>query len=205
MVNKRPRIFKILKQHGKYERKHFSMKLIELMDELKNLGIEYSDVPTSVPTSVPTELELVPTELEPVIYKKISINEPDFSDNEDEVDKPKVTKVKVTKPKVTKVKVTKPEVVKIKRINIYGKKDVQKILNGFKDDIMDLLNEYDDIENLSEEDIDNIENSFDNSINIVYDNIDLILEKNNFDKPYIDLIDKKIKQIFDIKEKFILL
>jgi len=191
MVNQRPTIFKILKQHGKYERKHFSMKLVDLLEEMKSLGINFSD-----------------EEPEP---KKVDIAEPQFSDEEEEVQpvqpvKPK--KEKKVKPKIKEnlvefvEEVEKPK--KLERINNNADvKLVQRMLADFKDDAIELLNEYDDVEELSQDDIDYIENTFEKYINIVYDNLDKITDRNNFDEQYKNLINKKIKTIFDLKEKFL--
>jgi len=194
MVNIRPQIFKLLKLSGKYERKHFSMKVPELLAELEifNLKLDEQPHPTIKPNLTTT------------------IQEPEISDDETEVQITPVNTpvIKTVKPKKVKQPVAqvKQPVVTLKRVTTVKSDDKKSVLNLIKSlstVTLELLQDFDDYDEISDDDSQYINTQFDALLDKTYDKIDEILEKNEFDKPFIGLIEKKIKIIIDQKNKFL--
>ena len=84
------------------------------------------------------------------------------------------------------------------------KKDIQKILRDLKVDIDDLLNDFDNEENLTDEDSDVIKNEYNNILEKAYVSIENILEKYPSDLNYHKILERKIKLIDDKVHKFLI-
>jgi hypothetical protein len=209
MVNLRPKYFKLLKTHGKYDRRHFSMKLVDIIKECDELGLKLD-------TTEPVQ--------QSVQQLKININEPEFSDDEiveqaieqpvKKVKKPKKVKIQSIQPVQQPVQqsvqqpVQQPiqQSVKINRITdkkTDNKKEIQKLIKNLSNDTFALLTEFDEVDDLTDDDTDYIDKEFDVILQKTYDDIDNLLESSQYDKNYIDFLEKKIQIIIEKKNKFL--
>ena len=84
------------------------------------------------------------------------------------------------------------------------KKDIQKIVKDLKVDVDELLNDFDNEENLTEDDVNIIKKEYNDILDIAYNHIEEILEKHPTDLNYHKIIERKIKLIDDKVKAFLL-
>ena len=147
----RSTILKHLKHHGKYERKHFTMKKLELETQCKELGIDLSQ---------PIINEPVPSKgTAPVTKPKVVLQEPD-SDSSDEDDEgsvdPVPTPVPTPSPPEKKLKRKNQRVEKVEpveKVNPDNKDRVNQILKDLNSVVKELFSEFDkkSIDDIDEE------------------------------------------------------
>ncbi|MHA2182824.1 MAG: hypothetical protein ACXAAH_15500 [Promethearchaeota archaeon] len=137
---KRATILKHLKHHGKYERRHFTMKKVELENECKKLGIDLTQ-------NIDDQ-----TVKAPVKPKKVEIQEPDSSDESsddetsDEETESQVPQTPLPSPKKLKRKQTIQKVEKVEQKvepDNSKKKAVTEILKDLNSVVLELFSEFD--------------------------------------------------------------
>ena len=84
------------------------------------------------------------------------------------------------------------------------KKDIQKIMKDLKIDIDELLHDFDNEENLTEDDANVIKSEYNTILDKAYNNIEDILAKYPTDLNYHKIIERKIKLIDDKVKAFLL-
>ncbi len=201
---KRATILKHLKHHGKYERRHFTMKKVELEDECKKLGIDLTqNIEDGVKETVKQKVK------QP---KKVVIQEPDdssdddSSDEDDEVEStPTPVPSPVQSPKVTKKLKRKQNKVE-KMDNMDKKSDpdnkgkVTEILKDLNRCIKDLFSEF-DRKDLDQDDISYIQKEFNLTLNEAQDLIDPLIV--DFSDSEINKIENKIDLMYKKLDRFL--
>jgi len=192
-------LLKQIKQLNRYEKKYFSyttVALLEVLEQIKN--------------------------------ERVVIKEPIFEDEEEEKEEPEpekvkevevIQKVKVEKPKKNILKTVEailPQVIKQKKVEPTPKlkrvlfkddeykKQIQKIMKDLDIDITDLLKDFDDEDNLTEDDSNTIKNEYNEILDKAYDSIEIILEKQPSDLNYHKIIERKIKLIDEKVKAFLI-
>jgi hypothetical protein len=84
------------------------------------------------------------------------------------------------------------------------KKDIQKIMKDLKVDIDELLHDFDNEENLTQDDADIIKKEYNTILDKAYNSIEEILERYPTDLNYHKIIERKIKLIDDKVKAFLL-
>ena len=200
---KRVTILKHLKYHGKYERKHFTMKKLELENECKKLGI---DLTQNIEDGTK---EAVKQKVKPVAKTKVVIQEPDSSDDDtsDEDDaeshvpqtplpSPKSPK-KLKRKQTQKVEPVEQKVEKTSTNNIQTVNDLLKDLNYV---IKQLFSEF-DRKHLDDVDEEYIKTEFDMTISECQDMLDKLII--DFSDAEIQKIEKKIDLQYRKLERFL--
>jgi len=193
---KRGTILKILKESGKYERKHFTMKKLELEQECKKLGIDINQESSG---DKPKKIE----------KKKVQLLEPLSSsddESEEEVKIPETPQLKpVEAPKKQKlnrrqIKEKEKEKEKEKVPKQNNMKEVNKILKDLNFVIKELFNEFDK-KDLDDEDISYIQNEFNLTINEAQDLLDELIK--DFSDSDIQKIESRIDLLYRKLDRFI--
>ena len=193
---KRVTILKHLKYHGKYERRHFTMKKVELEDECKKLGIDLTQ-------NIDTPKEHV----KPAVKKVVVIQEPDDSSDEssseDETES-QVPQTPLPSPKVSKKLKRKQTIQKIEKVvqkvDPSNKVKINEILKDLNRAIKELFGEFDQ-KDLDQDDINYLQNEFNLTINEAQDLIDPLVE--NFSDSDLAKIENKIDLMYRKLERFI--
>ena len=202
---KRATILKYLKHHGKYERRHFTMKKVDLENECNKLGIDLTQNIDTQPVK-----EAVKTHVKtPSKPKKVVIQEPDDSSDEssDEDDEeptptptpaPSPTIIKKLKRKQTqKVEPVEQKVEKTSTNNIQTVNDLLKDLNYV---IKQLFSEF-DRKHLDDVDEEYIKTEFDMTISECQDMLDKLII--DFSDAEINKIEKKIDLQYRKLDRFL--
>ena len=213
---KRATILKHLKHHGKYERRHFTMKKKELEDECKRLGIDLTQNIDDQPVK-----EVVKAPVKP--KKKVVIQEPDDSSSDESSDEdepvpqtpattpvpspaitpaPSPVPTPVPSPKVAKKlsrKQNKVEKVKEKS-DPDNKVKVTQILKELNRAVKELFEEFDQ-KDLDQDDVNYIQSEFGLTINEAQDLIDALVE--NFSDSEIAKIENKIDLMYKKLDRFL--
>ena len=200
---KRVAILKYLKYHGKYERRHFTMKKVDLEDECKKLGI---DLTQNIEDGAK---EAVKQKVKPVKTKTVMIQEPESSDDDDtssddeptqlpQTPAPSPTIIKKLKRKQTqKVEPVEQKVEKTSTNNIQTVNDLLKDLNYV---IKQLFSEF-DRKHLDDVDEEYIKTEFDMTISECQDMLDKLII--DFSDAEINKIEKKIDLQYRKLERFL--
>ena len=212
---KRATILKHLKHHGKYERRHFTMKKKELEDECKKLGIDLTQNIDEQPVK-----EVVKPK------KKVVIQEPDSSSDEssdeDEpvpqtpVPSPATNPVPTPVPSPVPTPVPSPKVAKklSRKQNKVEKMDnmdktktdpdnkvkVNEILKDLNKVIKELFGEFDQ-KDLDQDDVNYIQSEFNLTINECQDLIDPLVA--DFSDSEIAKIENKIDLMYKKLDRFL--
>ena len=193
---KRATILKHLKHHGKYERRHFTMKKVELENECKKLGIDLTQNIDDQSVKAPVK------------PKKVEIQEPDSSSSDDDTSDEEPTKIPQTplpspKPTIAKKlcrknqKVEKLEKVKVDTTN---KVKVNEILKDLNRVIKELFGEFDQ-RDLDEDDVSYIQNEFNLTLTEAQDMIDPLVAE--FSDNEITKIENKIDLMYRKLDRFL--
>ena len=128
---KRATILKNLKYHGKYERRHFTMKKVELEDECKKLGIDLTQ-------NIDTPKEHV----KPAVKKVVVIQEPDDSSDEssDEDEEP-VPQTPTPSPIPKIAKKLKRKNQKVEKVKVKSDPDNRVKVNAIIKDLNRVIKE----------------------------------------------------------------
>jgi signal transduction protein with GAF and PtsI domain len=204
---KRPTLLKILKQHGKYEKKFFTMKKQDIEDEMRKMGISIV---------APSEDNAKPKVAKPkVVKKKVKIIEPDSdssdTDSESESESESVQtpviieQVKPTVKLARRSKNTTPQLDE--RTNIRNEqKDrestIRLYIKDFTTDIRNLLSQYDDGE-IDKFDEQNIIDTFDTLDDQLRDKLENIIDHGSFTDSMIRKIEKQLETQEKKVEKFL--
>ena len=214
---KRATILKHLKHHGKYERRHFTMKKKELEDECKRLGIDLTQNIDDQPVK-----EVVKAPVKP--KKKVVIQEPDDSSSDESSDEdepvpqtpvpspatnpvpsPAITPAPtpVPSPKVAKKlsrKQNKVEKMDKTKTDPNNKVKVTQILKELNRAVKELFEEFDQ-KDLDQDDVNYIQSEFGLTINEAQDLIDALVE--NFSDSEIAKIENKIDLMYKKLDRFL--
>jgi hypothetical protein len=198
---KRSTILKYLKYHGKYERRHFTMKKADLEDECKKLGI---DLTQNIEDGAK---EAVKQKVKPVAKPKVVIQEPSSSDDESSDDEVEQTPTPVPSPvpavvkkltrKNQRVEKAEQKVEKTSTNNIQTVNDLLKDLNYV---IKQLFSEF-DRKHLDDVDEEYIKTEFDMTISECQDMLDKLII--DFSDAEINKIEKKIDMQYVKLERFL--
>ena len=195
---KRATILKHLKHHGKYERRHFTMKKLELEDECKKLGI---DLTQNIDQTVKENVKEV---VKP--KQKVVIQEPyDSSDDESsDEDESQVPQTPLPSPKVSKKLKRKQTIQKVEKVKVKSDPDnkvkVNEILKDLNRCIKDLFSEFDQ-KDLDQDDVNFIQNEFNLTLNEAQDMIDPLV--GNFSDADITKIEAKIDLQYKKLDRFV--
>lgn len=154
------------------------------------------------------EKEFVKGKKEKFIKKdKVEIEQEPEKEIEQEPEYIQPNKQKFKKELIISKAVAKVKVPILKRVLISSdehKKDIQKIMKDLKVDIDELLHDFDNEENLTEDDADIIKKEYNEILDRAYNNIEDILAKYPTDLNYHKIIERKIKLIDDKVKAFLL-
>jgi hypothetical protein len=192
---KRATILKYLKHHGKYERRHFTMKKVDLEDECKKLGI---DLTQNIDQHVG---EAVKEDVKPVKAKTVMIQEPDDSSDEssDEDDEEPTPAPVPTVVKKLSRKNQRVEPVE-QKVDTTNKVKVNEILKDLNRVIKELFGEFDQ-KDLDQDDVIFLQNEFNLTLNEAQDLIDPLVE--NFSDNEISKVENKIELMYKKLERFL--
>ena len=202
---KRATILKYLKHHGKYERRHFTMKKVELENECKTLGI---DLTQNIDQHVG---EAVKQKVKPVAKpKKVVIQEPDDSSSDESSDEDDQEQVPQTpapspapSPKVPK-KLSRKQNQKVEKVKEKSDPDnkvkVTEILKDLNRVIKELFGEFDQ-KDLDQDDVIYLRNEFNSTINEAQDMLDPLIV--DFSDSQISRIEGKIDLQYKKLDRFL--
>jgi hypothetical protein len=197
---KRATILKYLKHHGKYERRHFTMKKVDLENECKKLGIDLTQ-------NIDTQHvgEAVKTPVKPAV-KKVMIQEPDDSSDEssDEDDEEPVPQTPAPSPKITKKLKRKQTIQKVEKVKEKSDPDnkvkVTEILKDLNRVIKELFGEFDQ-KDLDQDDVIYLQNEFNITLNEAQDMLDPLIV--DFSDSQISKIEGKIDLQYKKLDRFL--
>jgi len=197
---KRATILKYLKHHGKYERRHFTMKKNQLEEECKTLGIDLTQNIDNQPVKEAVKV----TKQKQVVV----IQEPDSSSDDETSDDEQVTQTPTPAPspvpavvKKLKRKETIQKVEKVKeKYDPDNKVKVNEILKELNRAVKELFGEFDQ-KDLDQDDVIFLRNEFNLTLNEAQDMIDPLVE--NFSDNEITKIENKIELMYKKLERFL--
>lgn len=197
---KRVTILKYLKYHGKYERRHFTMKKVDLEDECKTLGIDLTQNIDNQPVKEAVKV----TKQKQVVV----IQEPDSSSDDETSDEEQVPQTPTPAPspvpavvKKLKRKQTIQKVEKVKeKYDPDNKVKVNDILKELNRAVKELFGEFDQ-KDLDQDDVIFLQNEFNLTLNEAQDMIDPLVE--NFSDNEITKIENKIELMYKKLERFL--
>jgi len=194
---KRGTILKYLKYHGKYERRHFTMKKLELENECKKLGIDLTQNIDDQPVK----------EAVKVSKQKVVIQEPDDSSDEssseDETESQTPLPTPAPSPKVKKLK-RKQTIQKVEKVKVKSDPDnkfkINEILKDLNRVIKDLFSEFDQ-KYLDQDDVNYLQNEFNLTLNEAQDMLDPLIV--DFTDSEIAKIEAKIDLMYKKLDRFL--
>ena len=197
---KRATILKHLKYHGKYERRHFTMKKADLEDECKKLGI---DLTQNIEDGAK---EAVKQKVKPVAKPKVVIQEPSSSDDESSDDEVEQTPTPAPSPVPAVVKKLTRKNQRVEKVeqkvepDNSKKKAVNDILKDVNLVVKELFSEFDknSIDDVDEE---YIRIEFNTILSEGQDMLDKLVE--NFTDAEISKVEAKIDLMYKKLERFL--
>ena len=190
---KRATILKYLKYHGKYERRHFTMKKVELENECKTLGIDLTKNIDNQPVK----------EAVKVTKQKVVIQEPDSSSDDETSDEEQVPQPPTPAPSPKKLK-RKQTIQKVEKVKVKSDPDnrvkVTEIIKQLNRAIKELFGEFDQ-KDLDQDDVIFLQNEFNLTLNEAQDLIDPLVA--DFNDNEIAKIEAKIDLQYKKLDRFL--
>jgi hypothetical protein len=201
---KRATILKYLKHHGKYERRHFTMKKAELEDECKKLGINLTKNIDTLPVKEDVK-EAVKDPVKQKVEPKVVIQEPDSSSDDESSDEDEDVPTPAPSPEPAVIKKLTRKHQKVeqkveKKVEKTNKVKVNEILKELNRAIKGLFEEFDQ-KDLDQDDVIFLQNEFNLTLNEAQDLIDPLVE--NFSDNEIQKIENKIDLMYKKLERFL--
>ena len=195
---KRCQLLTLLKNAGKYEKKFFTLKKIDLEKVCEDLGLDISKSPEKV-QSKPVKSNAKPVKKKVQILELSDSSESESESEEDtEVEQEEVVVLpkKVKKKAGGKLTRRKKEEDEHDPKNDQDHKesadDIASILRKYSVEVRLLMKEY-DYDDLDEYDINYVKTTFNQMTDSVENKIDIILGKSDFSKAEISKIEQKIR------------
>jgi len=194
---KRATILKYLKHHGKYERRHFTMKKNQLEEECKTLGIDLTQNIDNQPVGEAVKV----TKQKQVVV----IQEPDSSSDDETSDDEQVTQTPTPSPVpavVKKLSRKNQKVEKLEKVKVEpdNKGKVTELIKDLNRVIKELFSEFDknSIDDVDEE---YIRNEFNMILSEGQDILDSLVA--NFTDNEISKVETKIDLMYTKLDRFL--